>query len=138
MEGVERAALLFHGRETGGDLQVPAPAGSRGEAVLRLSMLLPGSREAWMVCADQPEEWICFEGMVKLVLFDARRDSPSFGSVEEFFVGERRTERISIPEGVYRGWQCLSPQPAWMLRCFPAEPVFTFHSAESHIIPYQW
>ncbi len=48
----------------------------------------PGVVKAWHFHKKQSDQMTCVKGMVKVVLFDARDDSPTKGEVNEFFVGE--------------------------------------------------
>ena len=50
--------------------------------------------------------------MIKLAVYDARKDSPTFKEINSFYLGIHRPLLIRIPPGVYHGWMCISPEEA--------------------------
>jgi len=67
----------------------------------------PGVVKAWHYHKLQTDNFICIHGMMKVVLYDGRRDSPTFGEINEFFVGEHNPQLIQIPAMVYHGFKCI-------------------------------
>jgi dTDP-4-dehydrorhamnose 3,5-epimerase len=81
--------------------------------------------------------------MVKLVLYDAREDSPTRGEVREFFMGEHSPLLVQIPNNVFHGWKCISVDEALVVNC-PTE-VYKYSdpdevrlAPDSPEIPYDW
>jgi dTDP-4-dehydrorhamnose 3,5-epimerase len=70
----------------------------------------PGVVKAWHYHKKQTDYVTCVKGMIKVVLYDARDDSPTKGEFNEFFVGEHNPVLVKIPVGVYHGWKCVSPE----------------------------
>jgi dTDP-4-dehydrorhamnose 3,5-epimerase len=68
----------------------------------------PGVVKAWHYHKKQSDQMTCVKGMVKVVLYDARENSPTKGEINEFFVGEHNPMLIRIPPGVLHGWKCIS------------------------------
>ncbi len=110
---------------------------------LYLSSLYPGAVRGWHLHKRKHDYLACLHGMIKLVLYDAREDSPTRGEVNEMFLGEHNQILVHIPPGVNHGMKCISPCEALMINC-PSEP----HQAENpdefgepvevSSIPYDW
>jgi dTDP-4-dehydrorhamnose 3,5-epimerase len=72
--------------------------------------------------------------MVKLVLYDAREESPTKGEVNQFFVGIHNSMLVRIPKGVYHGWKCIGNDEAIVINC-PTEP-YNYEQPDEHRIPF--
>ncbi len=103
----------------------------------------PGVVKAWHYHTKQTDNVACVKGMVKLVLFDGREDSPTHREVNEFFVGEHNPKLIVIPPGVYHGWKCISETESIVVNC--PDELFDYDNPDEHRaphddpnIPYNW
>lgn len=63
----------------------------------------PGQKRGWVVHAAQDDRLFISRGSVKIVLYDARPDSPTFELIQEIFSGEFERTLIRIPAGVFHG-----------------------------------
>ena len=61
----------------------------------------PGRVKGWVVHYRQEDRMFISMGAAKIVLYDAREDSPTRGAIEEIHLGERRRGLLRIPRGVY-------------------------------------
>lgn len=88
------------------------------------SQAFPGVVKGWHVHRRQTQHYAVVQGMVKLVLYDLRPDSPSRGVLEEHFVGEDNYCLIRIPPGVASGYKTYGVKPALVANCadLPEEP----------------
>ncbi len=108
-----------------------------------VSTTYPGVVKAWHLHKVQHDNFCCVRGMVKLVLYDARDDSPTRGTLQEHFIGDHRPLLVRVPPGVYHGWKCVSETEAIVINV-PTEPYN--HAApdeyraawDSAEIPYNW
>jgi len=75
----------------------------------------PGVVKAWHYHQKQTDNIACIKGMMKVALYDSRKDSPTFGEINEFFIGEKNPLLISIPTGVYHGFKAIGTETAFML-----------------------
>jgi dTDP-4-dehydrorhamnose 3,5-epimerase len=81
--------------------------------------------------------------MMKVVLYDARDNSPTRGQVDEFFIGEHNPVVIQIPNLVYHGFKCISEREAIVVNC-PTEVYDHADPDEYRVdphdndIPYDW
>jgi dTDP-4-dehydrorhamnose 3,5-epimerase len=77
--------------------------------------------KAWHYHEKQDDFITCVKGMLKLVLFDDRQDSPTRGEINEFFVGEYSASLVKVPRRVFHGWKCVSEEEAIVIN-IPTEP----------------
>jgi dTDP-4-dehydrorhamnose 3,5-epimerase len=72
----------------------------------------PGVVKAWHLHKEQTDNVACVKGMIKLALYDAREQSPTFKQVDQFYLGLHNPLLVQIPKGIYHGWMCVSPDEA--------------------------
>lgn len=100
---------------------------------------LPDTVEAWHSLKNGMLFICCLRGMMKLALFDHRRDSETFGELQEIFLGESRPLVVQVPAGVFYGWKSLPETSVTVLLLIAgASPEFDHLPADSDRIPYQW
>lgn len=103
----------------------------------------PGVVKAWHYHKKQTDSFAAIHGMMKVVLYDPRLNSPTKGEINEFFMGVHNPILVQIPAGVYHGFKCISEHEAIMLNC-PAEPYNRKKPDEFRLppdtseIPYDW
>ncbi len=103
----------------------------------------PGVVKAWHFHKLQDDNVSVVKGMLKLALFDDRKNSPTRGEVNEFFLGEHNPILVHIPKHVYHGWKCISEEEAYVVNC-PSEPYNRKNPDEHRLpwdtdkIPYDW
>ncbi|MCX8111470.1 MAG: dTDP-4-dehydrorhamnose 3,5-epimerase family protein [Syntrophorhabdaceae bacterium] len=99
--------------------------------------------KAWHYHKLQDDFIVCVKGMLKLVLYDDREDSPTKGEVNEFFLGDYRPIIVKVPKMVYHGWKCISEEEAIVIN-IPTEPYNRENPDEYRLdphvndIPYSW
>jgi dTDP-4-dehydrorhamnose 3,5-epimerase len=103
----------------------------------------PGVVKGWHYHQKQTDHFAVVRGMIKLVLFDRRADSPTRGAVNEFFLGEHQPLLVQIPPHVLHGFKCVSMEEAIVINC-PTE-VYCYDQPDefrvdpfSQEIPYDW
>jgi dTDP-4-dehydrorhamnose 3,5-epimerase len=108
-----------------------------------LTTAYPGTVKAWHYHKKQTDNFICVQGMMKVVLHDTREGSSTCGQTNEFFLGVWNPIRLRIPPGVYHGFKCVSTSEAMIINV-PTEPYnpkdpdeyrLPAHTSE---IPYNW
>lgn len=103
----------------------------------------PGVVKAWHYHKKQTDSFAVIHGMIKIVLYDPRKNSPTKGEINEFFIGIHNPILIQIPPEVYHGFKGISEQEAIMLNC-PTEPYNRQNPDEYRLpahtkkIPYDW
>lgn len=68
--------------------------------------------KAWHYHKKQDDLITCVRGMIKLVLYDDRKGSPTKGEVNEFYMGDHQPMLVMVPKMVYHGWKCVSLEEA--------------------------
>jgi len=103
----------------------------------------PGVVKGWHYHKIQVDHFVVIKGMMKVVLFDPREDSPTNGVVNEFFMGEHNPILLQIPTWVCHGIKCIGEQEAILLN-IPTEP-FRYDEPDEYriaphdpAIPYDW
>ncbi|MCG3198692.1 MAG: dTDP-4-dehydrorhamnose 3,5-epimerase family protein [Candidatus Omnitrophica bacterium] len=110
---------------------------------LYMTTAYPGVVKAWHYHKKQVDNFIVVHGMMKVVLFDPREDSPTKGEVNEFFLGVYNTVRLTIPNLVYHGFKCISEREAICINV-PSELYDYKNPDEFRLpvgtpeIPYNW
>ena len=103
----------------------------------------PGVVKAWHYHRKQWDHFVVVAGMMKVVLYDPRDESPTKGEVNEFFMGPHNQILVQIPPLVYHGFKCISECEAVVVNCVtevydynePDEYRVAPHSSD---IPYDW
>jgi dTDP-4-dehydrorhamnose 3,5-epimerase len=67
----------------------------------------PDEISAWHVHRVTWDRLFVTRGAVRIVLFDARRKSPTYGAVNEFRFGGVRPALVVVPPGIWHGVQNL-------------------------------
>jgi len=103
----------------------------------------PGVIRAWHYHKKQDDYFVVVKGVAKVVLYDAREDSPTRGQVREFFLGENNPIMLRIPPGVMHGYKTVGVEPSLLLN-FPTEAYNPDDPDEFRLpydaeeIPYNW
>ena len=103
----------------------------------------PGAIKAWHYHKIQYDYFCTIKGMSKLVLYDSRKDSPTYQLINEFIAGEYNSILIMIPPLVYHGFKAISPEESIIIN-IPTEPYNHDNPDEYRLdahtdeIPYDW
>jgi len=103
----------------------------------------PGVVKGWHYHKKQVDNFTIVKGMMKVVLYDSREDSPTFKEVNEFFMGEHNPMLLQIPNYVFHGFKCIGETEAICINV-PTE-VYEYDKPDefrvdphSPDIPYDW
>jgi len=96
----------------------------------------PGVVKAWHYHKLQTDNMAVIRGMMKIVIYDARKDSPTHSEVNEFFLGEHNFKLIQIPKMVYHGFKCIGREEAIVINV-PTQPYNHEHPDEYRVDPYE-
>jgi dTDP-4-dehydrorhamnose 3,5-epimerase len=103
----------------------------------------PGVVKAWHKHEKQADNMACVSGIVKVALYDARKGSPTFREINEFYMGIHNPLLLHIPAGIYHGWMCVSADEAIVVNA-PTETYNYERPDEQRLdpygseIPYDW
>jgi dTDP-4-dehydrorhamnose 3,5-epimerase len=105
------------------------------------SMVYPNVVKGWHKHSKMTLNYAVIVGVIKLVLFDGRNQSPSYGNLLELFLGESNYSLIKIPPGVWNGFKGIGTKPALVANCatIPHDPeeIERMDPFENSI-PYRW
>ena len=103
----------------------------------------PGVVKGWHYHKKQIDNFAIVKGMIKLVLYDGREDSPTRGEVNEFFLGQHNPLLVQIPAFVLHGFKGIGTEEAIVINC-PTE-VYNYETPDefrvdpfSPEVPYDW
>jgi len=82
---------------------------------VHLTTTLPGRVRAWGLHQVSTDRLFVVKGLVSIVVYDGREDSPTFGSVNEFRVSERNPGLLVIPPNLYHGWKNIGIDEAFII-----------------------
>jgi len=94
----------------------------------------PGVIKGWHYHHLQDDNFAVVKGMLKVALYDYRKDSKTYGELNEFFIGEHNPSLIHVPRGVLHGWKCVSEEEAIVVNCV-TEP-YKYEDPDEHRVPY--
>jgi dTDP-4-dehydrorhamnose 3,5-epimerase len=103
----------------------------------------PGVVKAWHYHKKQDDNMAVVKGMMKVVLYDSRKESSTFGEINEIFAGVHNPVLVHVPHLVYHGFKCISEEEAIVINV-PSE-VYKYNEpdefrlpAHGSEIPYDW
>ena len=103
----------------------------------------PGVVKGWHYHKKQTDCFCAIYGMLKVVLYDPREDSPTKGEVNEFFMGIHNPILLRIPRFVYHGFKAVGTTEGIILN-IPTE-VYNYDDPDEYRvhpfdndIPYNW
>jgi dTDP-4-dehydrorhamnose 3,5-epimerase len=106
------------------------------------SEVFPGATKAWKKHKIQTQNLAVPIGKVKLVIFDDRIFSKTYGKLIVLTLGRPESYfRVSIPPLVWYGFSCISPTNALIVNCsdYPHDPLENeLKNLNDTYIPYNW
>jgi dTDP-4-dehydrorhamnose 3,5-epimerase len=103
----------------------------------------PGVVKGWHYHKKQSDNMAVVQGMMKIVLYDGREGSKTFGEVNEFFAGVHNPILVHIPPLVFHGFKCTSTEEAIVVNTptdsynYREPDEFRVHP-HNNDIPYDW
>jgi dTDP-4-dehydrorhamnose 3,5-epimerase len=103
----------------------------------------PGVVKAWHYHTKQTDHFCVLAGMAKVVLYDAREDSPTYQEINEFYLGDQKRGLVVIPPGVHHGYKNIGNELVLLLNIPTelynyAEPDEYRAAPHGGDIPYDW
>jgi dTDP-4-dehydrorhamnose 3,5-epimerase len=107
----------------------------------------PGRVRAWGLHQASTDRLFVVDGLVKIVVFDGRNASPSYGRINEFTVSGKNPGLLIIPPNLYHGWKNIGTSeaiiinmPSQMYRHETPDALDLPWDSEAaaRIIPYRW
>ena len=112
-----------------------------GQVYLTVGFL--GVVKGWHYHKIQTDYFTVIQGMMKVALYDDRKDSPTHGEINEIFMGRLNPILITIPPFVVHGMKAVGVEAGFVINC-PTHPYnrdepdeYRIHPYENDI-PYDW
>ena len=105
------------------------------------STVYPNVVKGWHLHRRMTLNYAVVSGMIKLVLYDDREDSPTRSEVMELFVGNQNYVLVTVPPLVWNGFKGVGTAPAIVANCatVPHDPTEIERlDPWSPRIPYSW
>ena len=105
------------------------------------SMVYPGVVKGWHIHSRMTLNYAVVSGMIKLVLYDDRADSPTRAELMELFIGDQNYALVTVPPFVWNGFKGVGTAPAIVANAAtePHDPAEIERlDPLSPRIPYRW
>lgn len=81
------------------------------------SQIFPGAIKAWHVHRKMELNYAVIVGNIKLVLYDARKDSRTYKEIQEIYMGEDNYVLAKVPPHVVNGFKAIGNEKAIVANC---------------------
>ena len=98
------------------------------------SLAHPGVIKAFHCHEVQTDHWFFVSGNAEVVLYDARKKSPTHRVKQVIYAGENNRVLISIPPGVWHGYRVLGNTPA--LLCYITTEAYDCSNPDEKTVPF--
>lgn len=93
----------------------------------------PGVVKAWHYHKKQTDHLTCIHGMMKVVLYDGRKDSKTYKVINEFFIGDHNPIVIKVPPMVHHGFKAIGSEVAYFLNV--PDELYNYKDPDEHRLP---
>lgn len=94
----------------------------------------PGRIRAWGLHEFSTDRLFVVKGLVSIVIFDGRRDSPTYSHVNEIRLSERNPALVVIPPCLYHGWKNIGTDEAFIIN-MPSS-IYNHEGPDALDLPY--
>ena len=106
------------------------------------STAYPGVIKGWHLHKKMTLNYAVIQGMIKLVLYDDRKNSPTRGELMEIFIGEENYCLVVIPPGIWNGFKCIGNKMAIVANCatlpHDKNEIVYMDPLNNDLIKYDW
>lgn len=95
----------------------------------------PGMIKGWAIHYQQVDRYFFYSGSLKLVLYDARENSPTHGIINELYFSEINRSLVTVPPGIYHAVENVGTTEALMIN-LPSEP-YRHEDPDKHTLPLE-
>ena len=114
---------------------------------VHVTTTLPGRIRAWGLHQASMDRLFVVCGLVTIVVFDGRNESPTAGQVNAFTVSERNPGLLLIPPNLYHGWKNIGTSEAAIINM--PDRMYNYEQPDAldlpwdseaarRIVPYRW
>jgi dTDP-4-dehydrorhamnose 3,5-epimerase len=114
---------------------------------VHVSTTLAGRTRAWGLHEASTDRLFVVAGLVSIVVYDGREESPTLGWVNEFRLSDRNPGLLVIPPNLYHGWKNIGVDEAFVINMpssqyqheGPDALDLPYESPEAEdIVPFRW
>ena len=106
------------------------------------SAVYPGVVKGWHSHIKMTLNYAVVKGMIKLVLYDNRENSPTKGELMEIFIGDNSYSLVTIPPMVWNGFKGIGTQEAIVANCtdisHDPDEIQRMDPLQNDIVSYDW
>jgi dTDP-4-dehydrorhamnose 3,5-epimerase len=105
------------------------------------SIAYPNVIKGWHEHTKQVQNYCVVDGMIKLVMFDNRKDSTTYKKIQELFIGDENYCLVTIPTGIIMGYKCIGLKKSILANCstLPHDPTeMISYEPFGDKVPYKW
>jgi dTDP-4-dehydrorhamnose 3,5-epimerase len=124
IDGVELRRARTHADERGTLTEIFDPRWEFTDEPLVYAYLVtlrPGQVRGWVVHVEQNDRLFVYAGVIRVVLYDGRRDSDTYGRLNVLHLGEHDRGLVAIPAGVYHAVQNVGDREGAFVN-MPSQP----------------
>ncbi len=114
---------------------------------VHITTTFPGRVRAWGLHQLGTDRLFVVTGLLKIVVFDGRDGSSTFGQINEFLVSEKNPGLLVIAPNLYHGWKNMGTTEAIIINM--PDRVYNYAApdaldlpwdseAAQRIVPYKW
>jgi dTDP-4-dehydrorhamnose 3,5-epimerase len=114
---------------------------------VHVTTTLPGRVRAWGLHQLGSDRLFVVSGLVRIAVFDGRKDSPTFGKLAEFLVSEKNPGLLTIAPNLYHGWKNIGTSEAVIINM--PDRMYDYERPDAldlpwdsedaaRLIPYRW
>ena len=101
---------------------------------VHITTTLSGRMRAWGLHQASTDRLFVVSGLVSIVVYDGRLESPTFQNVNEFRLSERNPGLLVIPPNLYHGWKNIGIDEAIIINMPTA--LYNYDCPDARDIPY--
>lgn len=114
---------------------------------VHITTTFAGRTRAWGLHQESTDRLFVVTGLLSIVVYDGREESPTYGCVNEFRVSERNPGLLVIPPDLYHGWKNIGIAEAFIINmpssqydhASPDALDLPYESeAAERIVPFRW
>jgi len=113
----------------------------KGFGEIYFSVVHPGVIKGWHIHMAMTLNYAVIYGNIKLVLYDERKNSPTYGVIQEIFLGTDNYNLVTIPPMVWNGFKGIGTTSAIVANCtdipHDKNEIDRLDPINNHI-PYDW
>ena len=106
------------------------------------SKIYPGVVKAWHIHTQMTLNYAVVTGMIKIVLYDNRDESPTKGELAELYLGNENYSLVTIPPMVWNGFMGVGTETSILANCsdIPHDPeeIKRMDPLDKSVINYNW